>query len=336
MYDIITVGSATVDVFAKTEKSELIKIFTQSSEQDLLAYPVGSKILIDELEFMTGGGGSNTAVAFARLGLKTAFLNTLGKDENSKRVLNELKQEKVSFLGNYSNKMTNYSIVLDSIEHDRTILVYKGASSDFRFNNINKAKLTTKWFYFCSMAETFKELESIAQFAQRHNIKMAFNPSEYLVQKGKKYLSKVLSKIDVLVFNKEEAQLLLKTQEHDMRTLLNSVRELGPKIVVITDGKHGAYCSDGITFYTVLPKKVKVIETTGAGDAFAATFVSGLIKKKDIEFALKLAQANAESVIQHYGAKNILLRWNAAVLAVKRNRYRVIKKRMEGSKENGH
>lgn len=328
MFDIITVGSATIDAFAKTEKSELIKILTKGSEQDLLAYPVGSKILIEDLKFLTGGGGTNTAVSFARLGLKTAFLNTLGNDENGHRILQELKRERVSFLGNYSQKMTNYSIVLDSIEHDRTILVYKGASSDFRFHQVNKAKLTTTWFYFCSLVETFKELEAIAEFAEQRGIKMAFNPSEYLVQKGKIYLSKVLSKIDVLVFNKEEAQILLKTQEHDMKKLIKEVLNRGPCFVVITDGKQGASCSDGKLFYTIFPSKVNVVETTGAGDAFASSFIAGLIKKNDVEFALRLGQANAESVIQYFGAKNKLLTWKEALKSIKKNKYRVINRKL--------
>ena len=68
MYDIITVGSSTIDVFAQTKFSELIKIMEKKKETDLIAYPIGSKILIKKLEFTTGGGATNTAVAFARLG----------------------------------------------------------------------------------------------------------------------------------------------------------------------------------------------------------------------------------------------------------------------------
>ena len=74
MYDVITVGSATVDVFAKTHFSELIKIIDPKGETDLLAFPSGSKILIDDLEFTAGGGGTNTAVALSRLGHKVGFL----------------------------------------------------------------------------------------------------------------------------------------------------------------------------------------------------------------------------------------------------------------------
>ena len=99
MYDVITVGSATVDVFAHTDRSQLIKIMTDHSEQDLLAYPSGSKIIITELDFTTGGGGTNTAVSLARLGLKTAYLGQLGNDDNGNHILKKLKEEKISFIG---------------------------------------------------------------------------------------------------------------------------------------------------------------------------------------------------------------------------------------------
>ena len=90
MYDVITVGSNTLDVFAKTD-SELIEIKTKNFTEELLAYPLGSKILIKELDFMIGGGGTNTAVAFSRLGLKTGYLGKIGKDENGLKIFNNMK-----------------------------------------------------------------------------------------------------------------------------------------------------------------------------------------------------------------------------------------------------
>ena len=85
MYDVICVGSSTIDVFARTKFSELIKITDKKThkETDLLAYPTGSKILIKELNFTVGGGGTNTAVALSKLGHKVAYLGKTGKDENS-------------------------------------------------------------------------------------------------------------------------------------------------------------------------------------------------------------------------------------------------------------
>ena len=111
MFDIITVGSSTVDVFAKTKFSELIKIMDTTGETDLLAYPTGCKILIEELEFSTGGGATNTAVSLARLGHKVACISKMGFGSNADKVKNHLKREKIdtSLIVQTKNGRTGYS-----------------------------------------------------------------------------------------------------------------------------------------------------------------------------------------------------------------------------------
>jgi len=316
MYDIITVGSATVDVFANT-KSELIKIKTSSCEEDLIAYPSGSKILIKELRFTTGGGGTNTAVSLARLGHKVAYLGSLGNDENGKRILDLLKKEKIDFIGKLTKDITGYSIILDSIEHDRTILTYKGANNKLKFSSINQKKLKTKWFYFSSMvSESFKTLEKLVEFAEKNKIKITFNPSTYLVKKGKNYLKKILIRTTILILNNEEASLLVG--KNNVKVMLKELYKLGPEIIVITDGKKSINAYDGKNIYVLIPNKIKIVESTGAGDAFASSFLSGMIKKNDIKFALKMGLANSESVITHPGAKNKLLKYNEILKAIKK------------------
>ena len=138
MFDVICVGSSTVDVFAKTKYSELIKIMDNNKkEEELLAYPVGGKILVDELDFTTGGGGTNVAVSFSKMGLKSAYLGCMGKGGNSEIVLEALKKFKVNTsLVVRKEGDTGYSIILDSIEHDRTILAYKGLNNQLDLKNL--------------------------------------------------------------------------------------------------------------------------------------------------------------------------------------------------------
>ena len=170
MYDIITVGSATVDVFAKTKFSELIKIMDSKGEKDFLAYPTGAKILIEELVFTTGGGATNTAACFSRLGYRVACISKLGCGANANKIIRHLRKEKVdsSLIVCSKNGRTGYSIILDSLEHDRTILAFKGSNNDLRFNEIKLNKLKTKWFYFSTMMDgSFKTLEKLAKFAEK-------------------------------------------------------------------------------------------------------------------------------------------------------------------------
>lgn len=326
MYDIITVGSNTVDVFAHTKFSELIKIIDSKGESYLLAYPTGSKILIEELNFTTGGGGTNTAVSLSRLGHKVAYLGKLGNDENANFIINHLKKEKIDLIISKGKGCSGYSIILDSLEHDRTILAFKGQNDKFRFSEIPLKKLKTKWFYFSSMMnESFKTLEKLSVYAKKNNIKIAFNASSYLAEKGKGYLKTILSNTEILVLNDEEAKLLVGAGSNE--ELLKRLAKLGPKIVVITIGKKGAYAFDGKYIYFGKTTEMRVVETTGAGDAFASSFLSGIIKKNDVEFAMKLATTNAESVISHHGAKEKLLKYKEALKIMKKGPIKVKKKK---------
>ena len=326
MYDVITVGSNTVDVFAKTRFSELIKIFKPEGETDLLAYPTGAKILVEELNFTTGGGGTNTAVALSRLGHKVAYLGKLGDDENANFIINHLKKEKIDLIVSKGKGCSGYSLILDSLEHDRTILAFKGQNDKFKFSEVKNKKLKTKWFYFSSMMdESFKTLEKLSFFAKKNNIKVAFNASSYLAEKGKSYLRNLLGNVEILVLNKEEAGLIVGLG--DIESMLKELTQLGPKIAVITNGKKGVFAFDGKYFYSGKTNNIKVVETTGAGDAFASSFLSGIIKKGDVKFAIKLGMTNAESVISHHGAKEKLLNYKEIMKVLKKRLIKVKKKK---------
>ena len=295
-FDVITFGSAVVDVFVNTDVSE---------KKNFISYPVGSKILIKDLKMDVGGGGTNSGVAFSRLGLKTGFIGKLGDDENGRKILDLLKKEGIKFLGKVSNDhMTGQSIILDSKEKSRTILTYKGINDVIGLEDIQLKKIKTKWIYFTSLlGKSFETQKKLALRLSKKGVKIALNPSEYLIKR--KNLSSILKVCDVLILNKEEAQLLVGKREKD---LLEGLYNLGPKIVVITDKNKLISCYNGIKKYYLKPNKIKVVERTGAGDAFASGFVAGLIANKSIEESLKLGLKEGESVIRYFGAKNKLLR----------------------------
>ena len=327
MYEIITVGSATFDVLAKTNFSELIKIIDPKGETDLLAFPSGAKILINELEFSTGGGGTNAAVALSRLGHRVAFLGKLGEGTNSEFIHKSLVKERIKLLCSHGKGMAGYSMILETLEHDRTILAYKGINDDFHNEEVPYKKLRTRWFYFSSMMnESFRTLEKLAEFAQKNKIKIVFNPSLYLAEKGSSFLSGILSRTEILILNREEAVLLVgNTNTEEM---LKRLQGLGPKAAVITDGKNDLFIGDGRNIYSAKPPEVKVVDATGAGDAFAASFLSGIIKKNDTEFAIKLGLVNARSKLSGYGAKSMLLKYKDAVSLIKKLNVKINKKKI--------
>ncbi|MEA3399495.1 MAG: carbohydrate kinase family protein [Patescibacteria group bacterium] len=307
MYDIITLGSATVDVFASTE-SDLVKFLSSDGEKDFIAYPSGSKLLVSDLSFLIGGGGTNSAVAFSRLGFKTAFLGKLGNDENGQKVLNLLNEENIDFLGKQDGQ-TGYSIILDSIENDRTILTYKGTNNNLYENDLDFNSLNAKWLYASSMVgDSFETLKKIFFQIKKNNMKLAFNPSNYQAKLGFNELKDILEILDVLILNLDEARLIVGNNDLLEQDLAPKLSQSNNQIIIITDGSKGATCFANNEFYHISPSPhIKIFETTGAGDAFASGFIAGLLRKYDIEDSLKLAMVEAESVISNKGSKEGLL-----------------------------
>ncbi len=292
-FDVVCFGSATVDVFVDTNVSE---------KNNSISYPVGGKILIKELKFDIGGGGTNTAVAFSRLGFRTGCICKVGDKDNGKRILELLKKEKVSFLGETQRGFeSGYSIILDSKGGDRTILTYKGANDEITSKDIKKFR--TKWLYLSSLlGKSFETQKKIAEFLKKKGVKIAFNPSSYLIKN--KNLASLLNMTDVLILNKEEAEMLVKNKTD----LLKGLHSLTRGIVVITNKDKLISCYDGKKKYSIIPHKIKVVERTGAGDAFASGFVAGRIVGKSIPECLRLGLRESESVIRYFGAKNNLLK----------------------------
>jgi len=331
MYEVITIGSNTIDAFVYTDRNESIRIKTIDSEETYISYPLGSKLLINELDFYSGGGGTNSSVCFARMGLKTAYIGKVGNDINGINILEELKKENVQFLGEISHipeEKTGYSVVLDSIEHNRTILTYRGANDSMDHLKINLKKLKTRWFYMSTMMEkSFEVLEFLSAFANENKIRIIFNPNNSICEKGISYLKNVLKYTEIFILNREEASLL--TGKNDPVENLIALKKFGPKIVIITDGKKSINCIDfDDNHYVVYPMDIKVIETTGAGDSFSSTFLVGWIKTWDMEFSLRLAIVNSHSVLQYKGAKNKLLSYDDAQKNVFESDIRIEKKKI--------
>ena len=308
-YDVITFGGAVVDAFVETN---VVK------KKRMLSFPAGQKLLMDDLNFSTGGGATNSAAAFSKMGLKTGCAVKLGKDENANLILKDLKKFKIKFLGTQGKKPTGFSVVLIGKNKSRTIISEKGASDSLSFRELDLKEMDAKWFYFSSsLGKTLRAQKKLAKFARKNGIKVAYNPSSYLTINGPRKIRSLLKNVDVLILNKEEARGLAK-----QAYLFEGLHKLGPRIVCITDGPHGNSVSDGSRIFISKPRKIKVVERTGAGDAFASGFVAALIRGKKLEDAIRIGSVNSESVIRKEGAKNGLLSWGSALKEM--NKIRVV------------
>jgi ribokinase len=302
-FDVVTLGSATVDVFIETEKQGSITKKLKGKDTPFITFQSGEKVIVKNLQFEVGGGGTNTAACFAKMGLATGYCGAVGIDTNGNTVLFRLEDDDVAFLGTtVRDHQTNYSVVLESaLLKDRTILVYKGASEHLKYEDVKPFK--TRWIYTSSLAGgSFMTSIKLIGEQRAKGVLVAANPSNYQIEQNIVDVQKLLSLTDIAVMNREEATALVG--KGSLVQQMQRIRALGPVLVAITDGKRGSAvgCESGAFFAEPTPG-LKVRETTGAGDCFASTFVGAIIQGHGLISALKWAMNNVEEHIQHVGAK---------------------------------
>ena len=318
-YDVLCVGSATVDTFL-------------TIEQPFSSLKLGDKVLVKTVDKRSGGGATNSAATLAKLGLKVKTATKLGADQDGEFILKELKAHQIENISPVRSKQqTDLATIISSTkERDRIILVHKGASTDLSAKDLPATKVQCSWIYLATLTgKSFSTAQEIASMAAKKNIKLLFNPSLYLAQKGKKSLSSILQHTTALVLNKEEAQALLKSSSSNFEDMLKGLQRCGPSTVIVTDGRRGLYALNHNIMYSLTKTPdVKIVHTAGAGDAFTAGFLAGLIKKYYFDDALRLGQVNASSVIQHVGAKVGQLTEREAKAMIKKYKIKITVKRI--------
>lgn len=311
--EVITLGSGTIDVFVRA-KSELITIRDPDAcTTNLIAFPTGGKFLIDTLNFTVGGGGTNTAAVLNRLGHKVSWIGKVGNDLNATTVLAYLKEQGIdTSMVRKGSGNTGFSVILYTLNEDRVILTSKGENDNLLLTDIDFPMLEqAEWIYSTSMMNTsFLTQQSIFAHARSKGIRTMYNPSQYQAKQGVEHLRDILANTEILVLNLEEAQLLVG--RNSMHNMLQSLAALGPKIVIITNGGQGINAYDSKYFYSAVPPKVSVIDTTGAGDAFGSGFLGSYIFGLEIPTCLRVGIASSTSVIQYFSSKDKLLTWNEA------------------------
>jgi sugar/nucleoside kinase (ribokinase family) len=316
-FDVITIGSATQDVFVK---SAGWKERPDGSAPDGIdaCIPLGSKLGIDELVFATGGGATNAAVTFSRFGLKTACFSRVGNDETGDSIIRQLKSERIETNGiqRDTDRTTGYSIILVSGEGYRGILTHRGAASHLdakqfpwhRSGKIVNRPYKAKWIYLTSIGGDVKTLKSIFDHAKKMGARVAWNPGNAELELGRKKLLPFLKATDVLLVNREEAAMLAHVAPRFLEDAMKKLGELPRQALVITDGKNGAYVrTHGATLYSPALRG-KRLNTTGAGDAFGSAFVGALAKGHYMDDALRAGLLNAHGVVTHMGAKAGILK----------------------------
>lgn len=293
--DFIVVGSNTIDYGVKIPLN-------------LSQLNVGDKIRVDEdFKQTVGGGGINVSVALSRLGGKVGYLGKFSH-ETYLVVSQELEKNGISILKtSKSRKPGAKSIVLNTSDNDRVIFTYRGQNGSLEFSDIDMSSIKSANYYFTSLTGPgFQTLLDLAKYLHKkvENYSICYNPSSYIIGNEPK-LSQLIKLVDILVVNVEEGQHL--SGKKKVSEILCSLVSMGPKVAVVTAGSRGAYAYDGTKEYRVDSVSAKVVDTTGAGDSFAATFYYFYSKGYGVKKSMQYAATNSASVITQKGASNGLL-----------------------------
>jgi ribokinase len=296
MYDIITVGSATIDV---SLQSDAFVIDDRGRESLALS---GGKIEVAKKVMAVGGGGTNTAVGFSRLGLDCACVARFGNDWSGNWLKENLAEEGFdkSYLRQVDGEETDFSTILLSSTGERIILTFRGQTRVDKEVFPFKALSQTRWLYLASLEGNITLLEELVDKAKNRKVSTILNPGSLELQHQEE-LAKIFPKVKILILNEEEAKSFWG------ENYLEKIKEAGPEIVVVTCGKRGAYFYQSGKILKKPALEGKVVDATGAGDAFSTGLVTGLIWGKSLPEAVKMGMIESLSVIGRIGPKAGLL-----------------------------
>ncbi|HSW48018.1 MAG TPA: carbohydrate kinase family protein [Candidatus Saccharimonadales bacterium] len=312
IYDVITIGEATIDAFMTLHDSSDKVQFDQKSGK--LEFKHGEKINVEKYDFLLGGNAANVAVGLTRLGLNATLACEIGDDEFSIKIRNHLAQEKVErvLVTQSKGRQSNFSVIIN-FKGDRTIF-----NEDLkREHKFDYADVAAKYIYLTSMGEDWvRSYEDAVEFVKKHGGKIAFNPGTHQLHNHTTLIHQVMKDTEIIFVNKEEAELILfnhyskrvDDSDHYIKNLCQELQDLGPKIVVVTNGKEGSHVLDAEgNFQNQDLYPGKCIERTGAGDSFATGFLGAVLYGMDLATAMKWGAVNSASVVGVVGAEPGLL-----------------------------
>lgn len=278
---------------------------------DLMAKPIngmpemGKAAIFNRMELHTGGCANNTAIGLAKFGIKTSATGKVGKDQFGDFILNTLRKNKVDIKGIKIDKKTNTSstFVMISSDGERSFFCYTGASANFCYSNIDFSYLKcAKHFHYGGFYLLPKLVAKSATriLKKAKNFGMTISLDTTWNARGNwENIEPCLPYLDLLFSNLEEAKMI--SQKSIPKEIASYFLKRGTRIVVLKMGEKGCFVKTKEKEFFVKAYKVKVIDSTGAGDAFVAGFLTGYIKGYDLRKCAKLGNAAGACCIKKIG-----------------------------------
>ena len=311
--DVLAIGNAIVDVIANADDGFI----------ETIGMPKGSMRLIDEAEAerlygmmgpgreTSGGSAANTVAGLASLGLKAGFVGQLGDDDLGGIFIHDIRSLGVEFGTAPRSDVgaTARCLILVTPDAQRTMNTFLGAAQRLGPESVDEAEVASARIvylegYLWDPAEPRAAMYKAMDAAKAAGTRVAFTLSDsFVVDRHRDDLNRLLEerRIDILFANEAEIVMLAGEAEFDA-----AVAAIAPKVptLVVTRSEHGAVAVRGEERAQVAAEPIeRLVDTTGAGDLFAAGFLAGEARGLPLEQSLKLGAICAAEVIQHYGAR---------------------------------
>lgn len=305
---ILAVGDIFTDAFIQLSEDSA-HIDTDDDGNKWLSLPFGAKPSFDRVDIVKSVGPSpNTAVSWARLGVNAGLMAWLGDDQAGKESLEHLKSEGVnidSMVTEVGSKSTYWYVLRYGA--DRTMLV-KSEPYKYEWKDPEEEPA---WIYLSYIGEDSWPLhEQMLEYLEAHpNVKLAFQPGTYHFKWGVDKLRPLYARAHIVLMNREEAMDVTGKPHDPIGELTKGLHDLGPQIVVVTDGPSGSFASYDWKVVTIpnYPDPKPPLDRTGAGDAFSSTIIAALAMGESMDTALTWAPINSMNVVQEMGAQKGLL-----------------------------
>lgn len=310
---IIAIGNAIVDILSQTDDSFLSKNKLVKGSMSLIDNEIAENLAkIDSIKIDCGGSAANTISAISQLGIESGFIGKVSNDLFGKKFIEKITENKIKYLSKtFHNLPTAKSFILISDDAQRTMCTYLGCASEIDINDIdsqsfNNTDILYLEGYLWDKPSTVETLKSAIKIAKENNTKIAFTLSDsFCVTRHKSdFLDLIKNDLDILFCNEAEFLELLNSQQFSNESALNFFKKFHNLTTIITRSEKGCVIiKDNIL--TAIPAShiANIIDSTGAGDSFAAGFLYQILKGQDLIKAAKFGNLLAATIIQKFGAR---------------------------------
>ncbi len=306
MKRIIGIGNAIVDILCKVDDQFLIKNGLTKNSMSLIDEENAKKFGANNAEKITSGGSAgNTIAALAQLNVATTFIGKVGDDSFGKKFISEIEKTGAKFISHSNDEdLSAQSFILVTPDAHRTMCTYLGCASKISEKDLDEKEFQNAAIlylegYLWDSAETIKTLKKAIALAKQNNVKVAFSLSDsFCVARHKKdFYELIENDLDILFANESEALELAP----DYAEIFSKQKKL---ITIVTKSEKGCEVfAEGKSINVPTQKVENLVDTTGAGDCFAAGFLYGLVNNHDLQKSAELGNILASKIIQKLGAR---------------------------------